>query len=105
MQRVRIRGETARRQGGAVPEDGDVQTDSPAPRGCGAWAAVVKDTAGSIGHTRFHQASPHETPPMATCPLIKLFEEACADTHWVVWRQAMDKQFNGLADNGIFGET
>ena len=63
-----------------------------------------------IGHMLFHHAPTHDHPLVPTCPVGEVFtpkthEEACADKHSIVWRQAMDKEFHGLAKAGTFGAT
>ena len=62
-----------------------------------------------IGHVLFHQAPPHDSPPLPTRPVSELstpnsFIEACADKYSAVWRQAMAKEYRGLASAGTFGE-
>ena len=49
-----------------------------------------------IGHVQFHQAPPHDSPPLFTRPVSELstpnsHTEACADEYSAVWRQAMEK--------------
>ena len=63
-----------------------------------------------IGHILFHQAPPLENPPLPTRPASELstpnsYAEACADETSTIWRQAMDKEYRGLADAGTFGAT
>ena len=63
-----------------------------------------------IGHILFHQAPPHDNPPLPTRPASELptpnsYAEACADEYSTIWRQAMDKEYRGLADAGTFGAT
>ena len=63
----------------------------------------------SIGQVIFHQAPPHDNHPLPTRPVSELstpnsYAEACADGYSAVWRQAMDKEYRGLASAGTFGE-
>ena len=62
-----------------------------------------------IGHVLFHQAPPHDSPPLPTRPVSELstpkaYTEACADECSAVWRQGMEKAYRGLASAGTFGE-
>ena len=63
-----------------------------------------------IGYILFHQAPPHENPPLPARPASELstpnsYAEACAHEYSTIWRQAMDKEYCGLADAGTFGAT
>ena len=89
----------------------DQAGDCALPRGCGTWAAVVVGNAGgySVGHILFHQAPPHECPPLPTCPVSDLstpksYAGACVDEYSVIWRQTMDKECRGLVSAGALGE-
>ena len=57
----------------------------------------------------FHQAPPHDSPPLHTRPVSELstpyqYAETCADEYSAVWRQAMEEDYRGLASAGTFGE-
>ena len=62
-----------------------------------------------IGHVLFHQAPPHDSPPLPTRPVSELltpnpYAGACADEYSAVWRHAMEKKYRGLTSAGTFGE-
>ena len=61
-----------------------------------------------IGHTLFHQAPPHDNPPLPTRPASELstpnlYAKACADGYSAIWIQTMQNEHKGLADSGTFG--
>ena len=63
----------------------------------------------SIGHVLFHQAPPHDIPPLPTRAVSEIstpnsYAEACADEYSALWRQATEKKYHGLASAGTFGE-
>ena len=113
MQRGRARGETARCQGGAVSEDGDVQRG----RTRGDTARCQGDTEHGLlslvsaregtGNICFYQAQRHENPPTPTNAARKLFTPnmyvEALDEYSVIWRQAMDKQHHALAATRTVG--
>ena len=117
MQLGRTRGETVRhREAAADPDGGDVQlgrTRGETARhreaeGHGLLSLMAAREG--IGHILFHQAPPHDNPPLPTRPASELstpnsYAEACADEYSTIWRQAMDKEYRGLADAGTFGAT
>ena len=128
--RGRTRGETARHQegGGGVqggrtvgeagrhPEEGDVlrgRTRGETARNreaMGHGLLSLMAAREGIGHVLFHQAPPRENPPLPTRPASELstpnsYAEACVDEYSTIWRQAMDKEYHGLADAGTFGAT
>ena len=117
VQRGRTRGETMRhREAAADPGGGDVQlgrTRGETARhreaeGHGLLSLMAAREG--IGHILFHQAPPHDNPPLPTRPASELstpnsYAEACADEYSTIWRQARDKEYRGLADAGTFGAT
>ena len=117
VQRGRTRGETARhREAAADPDGGDVQlgrTRGETVRqreAAGHGLLSLMAARESIGHVLFHQAPPHDNPPLPTRPVNELLTpnsnaEACADEYSTIWRQVMDKEYRGLADAGTFGAT
>ena len=70
-----------------------------------------------IGHILFHQPPPDRNPPLPTRPASELLTppgERAVDAELVcrsmcgrvlreIWRQSMEKEFNGLVDVGTFG--
>ena len=117
MQRGRTRGKTLQhREAAADPGGGDVQlgrTRGETARhreaeGHGLLSLMAAREG--IGHILFHQAPQLENPPLPTRLVSKLstpnsYAEACADEYSTIWRQAMDKEYRGLADAGTFGST
>ena len=116
MHRSRTKGEIVRHREAAADPDGD---DAQLGRTRGETARH-REAAGhgllslmaareGIGHVLFHQAPPHCSPPLPTRPVSELstpnsYTEACADEYSAVWRQAMEKEYRGLASAGTFGE-
>ena len=91
MQSGRTRGETARRQGGA-----------------GHGLLSLMAARDGIDHMIFHQAPPHENPPLPARLAIELstpnsYAEAYGDEYSVIWKQSEEKEHNGLTDAGTFG--
>ena len=120
VQRGRTRGETVRHQelGGLTPspEEGDVQrgrTRGETARhreAVGHGLLSLMAAREGIGHILFHQAPPYENPPLPARPVSELstpnsYAEACTDEYSAIWRQAMEKEYRGLADAGTFGAT
>ena len=111
MQRGRTRGETARQQGEkSNQEDIGVRRGRTRGETAGHGLLSLMAVRESIGHVLFHQAPPHDNPPLLTRPASELstpnsYAEACADEYSTIWRQAMDKEYRGLADAGTFGAT
>ena len=93
VQLGRTRGETARHREAA---------------GYGLLSLMVARKG--VGHVLLHQAPPHDSPPLPTRPVRELstpnsFAEVCADEYSAVWRQAMEKEYRGLASARTFGEV
>ena len=117
MQRGRTRGKTLQhREAAADPGGGDVQlgrTRGETARhreAAGHGLLSLMAVRESIDHVLFHQAPPHDNRPLPTRPASELstpnsYAEACADEYSTIWRQAMDKEYRGLADAGTFGAT
>ena len=117
MQRGRTRGETVQhREAGASPDGDDVQlgwTRGETARhreAAGHGLLSLMAAREGIGHVLFHQAPPHDSPPLPTRPVSELstpnsYTEACADEYSAVWRQAMEKEYRGLASARTFGEV
>ena len=98
------------REAAADPGGGDVQEGRTRGEAAGHGLLSLMAAQEGIGHIRFHQAPPHDNPPLPTRPASELstpdsYAEACADEYSIVWRQAMDKEYRGLADAGTFGAT
>ena len=116
MQRGRTRGETVRhREAEAGPDGDDVQLgrtrDETARNRKAAGHGLLSLMAAreGMGHVLFHQAPPHDSPPLPTRPVSELstpnsYTEACADEYSAVLRQVMEKEYRGLASAGRFGE-
>ena len=111
MQRGRTRGETARQRGEKSNQE-DVGVRRGRIRGEAAGHGLLSLMAAreGIGHILFHQAPPHDNPPLPTRPASELstpnsYAEACADDYSTIERQAMDKEYRGLGDAGTFGAT
>ena len=116
MQRGRTRGETVRhRKAEAGSYGDDVQlgrTRGETARNreaAGHGLLPLMAAREGIGHVLFHQAPPHDSPPFPTRPVSELstpnsYTEACADEYSAVWRQAMGKEYRGLASVVTFGE-
>ena len=116
MQRSRTRWDTVRHRDAEAGPDGDnvqlgrtrgetARHREAAGHGLLLFMAARKD----IDHVLFHQAPPHDSPPLLTRPVSELsttnmYTEACADEYSAVWRQAMEKEYRGLAGAGTFGE-
>ena len=116
VQRGRTRGKTVRhREAATDPNGDDVQlgrTRGETARhreATGHGLLSLMAARKGIGHVLFHQAPPHDSPSLPTRPVSELstpnsYAEACADEYSAVWRQAMEKQYRGLASVGTFGE-
>ena len=115
VQRGRTRGKTVRhRETAAGPDGDDVQlgrTRGQTARhreAAGHGLLSLMTARDGIG-VLFHQAPPHDSPPLPTRPVSELSTpnsnaEACADEYSSIWRQAMEKEYGGLASAGTFGE-
>ena len=112
MQRGRTRGKTVRhREAAADPDGDDVQLGRTRRHREAAEHGLLSLMAAreSISHVLYHQAPPHDNPPLPTRPVSELstpnsYAEACADEYSAVWRQAMENEYRGLASAGMFGE-
>ena len=116
VQRGRTRGETVRhREAEAGPDGDDVQLGgtrgetSRHREAAGNGLLSLMAAREGIGHVLFHHTPPHDSPPLPTRPVSELSTpnsctEACADEYSAVWRQAMEKEYHGLASAGMFGE-
>ena len=98
------------REAAADPGGGDVQRGRTRGEAAGHGLLSLMAAREGIGHILFHQAPPHENPPLPTRPASELstpnsYAEACADEYLTIGRQAMDKEYRGLADAGTFGAT
>ena len=111
VQGVRTMGEA-----GGHPEEGDVltgRTRGETARNREAMGhGLLSLMAGreGIGYVPFHRAPPRENHPLPTRPASELstpnsYVEACVDEYSTIWRQAMGKEYHGLADAGTFGAT
>ena len=98
------------------PEDGDIQRDGTREESArhreatGNGLLSLMASREGIGHIRFHQAPPHENLPLperqaSELSTPNLYAEACADEYSAIWRQAMDKEYRGLAEAGTYGAT
>ena len=117
MQRGRTGGETVRhREAAADPHDDDVQLGRTRGETARHREAAVNRLLSlmsgreSIGHVLFHQAPPHNSPPLPTRLVSERstpnsYAEACADEYSAVWRQAMENEYRGVASAGRFGKT
>ena len=106
MQRGRTRGETARQRGEkSNQEDVGVRRGRTRGEAAGHGPLSLMAAREGIGHILFHQAPPHDNPPLPTRPASELstpnsYAEACADEYSTIWKQAMDKEYRGLWTRG-----
>ena len=60
-----------------------------------------------IGHVMYHQAPPHKNPPLPSRPVSELltpssYSKALTDEFHDLWIQAMEKEYGGLENVGVF---
>ena len=65
-------------------------------------------TREGIGQVLYHQAPPHNNPPLPSRPVSELltpnsYSEVLADQYSDLWIQAMEKEYGGLENAGSFG--
>ena len=116
MQRGRTRGETARRQEGAIRKGVVMQRGRNKGETARLRGGTVMGSCRSWQHGRtsaicFSTKIRHMiTPPFPTRPASELstpnsYSEARADEFSVICKRAKHKEYNGLADGGTFAEV